>query len=131
MRRKGKVQGESPLSLPPTPTCTNLVDELQYQNVCFVRYFFLWKQNFSCTTYSQIVQAKENLKLSHGGPSQRQESGINQPIKVYVRAIIRVCGLTHRRAIKEATKAINHDWVYNPTCRLSHDIHQHVISNFL
>ena len=30
---------------------------------------------------SQIVRAKENLKLSYGGPSQRQTSGTNQPIK--------------------------------------------------
>ena len=27
---------------------------------------------------SQIVRAKENLKLSHSGPSQRQASGTNQ-----------------------------------------------------
>ena len=30
---------------------------------------------------SQIVRAKENLKLSYGGLSQRQESGTNQRIK--------------------------------------------------
>ena len=30
---------------------------------------------------SQIVRAKENLKLRHGGPSQRQSSGTNQRIK--------------------------------------------------
>ena len=30
---------------------------------------------------SQIVRAKENLKLSYGGPSQRQTSGTNQRIK--------------------------------------------------
>ena len=29
----------------------------------------------------QIVKAKENFKLSHGGPSQRQASGTNQPIE--------------------------------------------------
>ena len=27
---------------------------------------------------SQALRAKDNLKLSHGGPSQRQESGTNQ-----------------------------------------------------
>ena len=27
---------------------------------------------------SQIVRAEENLKLSYGGPSQRQASGTNQ-----------------------------------------------------
>ena len=27
---------------------------------------------------SQIVRPKENLKVSHGGPSQRQASGTNQ-----------------------------------------------------
>ena len=36
-------------------------------------------------------------------------------------------GLTHRRAIKEETIAINRDWVQNQACRLSHDIQ--VISN--
>ena len=30
---------------------------------------------------SQIVRAKENLKLSYGGHSQRQASGTNQRIK--------------------------------------------------
>ena len=30
---------------------------------------------------SQIVRAKENLKLSHGGPSQRKASGINPRLK--------------------------------------------------
>ena len=28
----------------------------------------------------KIVRAKENLKLSYGGPSQRQASGTNQPL---------------------------------------------------
>ena len=30
---------------------------------------------------SQIVRDKENIKLSYGGPSQRQASGTNQQIK--------------------------------------------------
>ena len=30
---------------------------------------------------SQIVRAKENLKLSHGGPSQRRASDTRKPIK--------------------------------------------------
>ena len=30
---------------------------------------------------SQIVRAKENLKLSHGGSSYRYASGTNPPIK--------------------------------------------------
>ena len=30
---------------------------------------------------SQIVRAKENFKLSYGGPSQGQTSGTNQQIK--------------------------------------------------
>ena len=33
-----------------------------------------------------------------------------------------------RREIKEETIAINRDWVYDKTCRLSHGIH--VICNF-
>ena len=33
---------------------------------------------------SQIVRAKENLKLSYSGPSQRQASGANQRIKATV-----------------------------------------------
>ena len=32
---------------------------------------------------SQIVRAKENLKLSNGGPSYRQASGTNPPIKAF------------------------------------------------
>ena len=30
---------------------------------------------------SQIVRAKENIKLSYGGPGYRQASGTNQRIK--------------------------------------------------
>ena len=30
---------------------------------------------------SQIVRAKETLKFSYGGPSQRQASGTNQLVK--------------------------------------------------
>ena len=30
---------------------------------------------------SQLVRAKENLKLRHGGPRQRQASGTNRQIK--------------------------------------------------
>ena len=32
---------------------------------------------------SQIVRAKENLKLSYGGPSQQQASDTNQRIKAF------------------------------------------------
>ena len=35
--------------------------------------------------------------------------------------------MTHCRAIIEETIAVNHDWIYNQVCRLSHDIQ--VISN--
>ena len=39
---------------------------------------------------AQIVRAKENLKLSHGGPSQKQGPGTNPPMKV-----LGSCGLIH------------------------------------
>ena len=78
---------------------------------------------------SQIVRAKENLKLGHGGPSQRQASDTNQPIKTLRQGRHWVWGPTYRRAIKGEAICINCDWIYNQTCRLSHDIH--VISNFL
>ena len=32
-------------------------------------------------TQIHVVRAKENLKLSHGGPSQRHTPGTNQSIK--------------------------------------------------
>ena len=76
---------------------------------------------------SQIVRAKENLKLSHVGSSYRQASVINPPIKALRQSRQWVWNLTHRRAIKEATIAINRDWVNNQACTLSHDIQ--VISN--
>ena len=59
---------------------------------------------------SQIVRAKENLKLSHGGPSYSQSPGTNPLIKALRQS--QVWGLTHRRAIKEETIAINRDSVY-------------------
>ena len=60
---------------------------------------------------SQIVKAKENLKWSHGGPSYSQASGTNPLIKALSQRCHWVWGLTHRRAIKEETTAINSDWV--------------------
>ena len=49
---------------------------------------------------SQIVRAKENLKLNHGGPSYSQISGTNPPIKALHQWRHWVWGLTYRRAIK-------------------------------
>ena len=69
------------------------------------------------------VRAKENIKLSHGRLSQRPASDTNQPIKDLRQSHQWVWGLTHRRAIKVETIAIKCNWVYNQTCRLSHDIH--------
>ena len=77
---------------------------------------------------SQIVRAKENLKLSYGGPSQRQTLGTNQWIKALRQGIILSEALTHRRAIKVETIAINRDWVYNQACRLTHD--SYAVSHF-
>ena len=51
---------------------------------------------------SEIVRAKENLKLNHGGSSQRQASGTNQPIKALHQGRHWIWGLTHRRAIRES-----------------------------
>ena len=45
---------------------------------------------------SQIVRAKENLKLSHGGSSYRKASGTNPPIKALRQSRHRIWGLTHR-----------------------------------
>ena len=45
---------------------------------------------------SQIVRAKENLQLSHGGPSHRQASGKNQPIKAFESNLINLNTLSKR-----------------------------------
>ena len=62
---------------------------------------------------SQIVRAKENPKLSHGGPSYSQESGTNPLIKALCQIRHWVWGLANRCAIKEIAIARNRDWVYN------------------
>ena len=49
---------------------------------------------------SQIFKAKENLKLSHGGHSQKQASDTNPLMKGLSQGRHRVCGLTLRRTIK-------------------------------
>ena len=56
---------------------------------------------------SQIVRAKENLKLSHGGLSYSHASGTNPPIKALRQSRHCVWGLTHHRAIKEETNMIS------------------------
>ena len=53
---------------------------------------------------SQIARDEENLKLSYGGPRQRQTSCTNQPIIALRQGHYWVWSLTHRRAIKEETK---------------------------
>ena len=37
---------------------------------------------------SQIVRAKENLKLSHGGPATDKHQAPTHRLKLYVRAVI-------------------------------------------
>ena len=37
---------------------------------------------------SQIVRAKENLKLSYGGPAKDKHQATTNGLKLYVRAII-------------------------------------------
>ena len=74
-----------------------------------------------------IVRAKESLKLSHSGPCQRQTDPRMKPLRQGSHC---VCDLTRRRLFKVGTIALNRDWVYNQTCRLSHG-GIHVISNFL
>ena len=61
----------------------------------------------------QIVPPKD------GGPSKRQAQ--TNRLKFYARDFNESGGLTHRRAIKENDIAINRDWVYNQTSRLSHE----------
>ena len=61
----------------------------------------LWYETKKMTHDSHIVRAKENLKLSYGGPSQRQASGINQQIKASRQGHHWIWGLTHRRAVKD------------------------------
>ena len=60
---------------------------------------------------SQIVRAEENLKLNLGVPNYRWASGTNPPIKALRRSRKRDWTLTHGRAIKEETIAINSDCV--------------------
>ena len=48
---------------------------------------------------SQIVRAKEKLKLSHGGSSQIQAPGVNQRTKALRHDSQLVSGLTHGRAL--------------------------------
>ena len=70
----------------------------------------------------QTARAKENPKLSHGGPSHRQAPGTNPPTKAPRQSRHRARGPTHRRAIKEETIAINRNRVQNQARRLPHDI---------
>ena len=60
---------------------------------------------------SQIVRAKQNLKLSHARSSYRKALAPNPLIKALRQSRHRVWGLTLRRAIREETIAINRDWV--------------------
>ena len=80
--------------------------------------------------HSHIVQAKENLKLSHSGASQKQVSGTNQPIKAFRQSNHWVWGLTQSLAIQIETKAMNHGWVNNLTTRHTDCRNNiHVLSN--
>ena len=80
---------------------------------------------------SHIVRAKENLKLSHGGPSQRQVSGTNQLIEALRQVCHWVWGLTQRRAIKEETIAKHLDWVSTRQTVVWYPYDIHVLFNFI
>ena len=54
---------------------------------------------------SQVVRANENLKLNHGGPSQRPASGTNPPMKNLGQALHWVWHLSHRHAIQDESIA--------------------------
>ena len=72
----------------------------------------------------QIVRAKENLKLSYGGPNQRQASSTNQRIKALRHGRHWAWGLTHRLAIKEKTiHSYKPSLGLQPDKQKSHDIH--------
>ena len=71
-----------------------------------------------------IVRVKEKPQIEPRWAQPKTSSGTNQPIKA-----LRQRRQESEASIKEETIAINRDWVYNQTCRLSHDIH--VISIFL
>ena len=58
---------------------------------------------------SQIVRAKENLNLSHGGPSQIHALGTNPLIEVLGQGLHCVLGLIRHHTIKEVTMVINRD----------------------
>ena len=45
---------------------------------------------------SQMIIAKENLKLGHGGPCYSQESGTSPPIKALRQSRHWVWGLAHQ-----------------------------------
>ena len=57
----------------------------------------------------QIVAAKDNSKVSHGGFSRREASGTNQRIKALSQGRYCDCGPIHRRAIKEETIALRRE----------------------
>ena len=63
------------------------------------------------------------VKLSYGGPRQRQASDTNQQIKALRQGRLKVWGLTHRLAIKAATVA----WYLNIYVRQS-NLSSHITS---
>ena len=68
---------------------------------------------------SHIFRAKENLKLSYGGPSQRQASNTKLQIKALRPGRHWVWDLTYRVIKEETIAAINRDRVYNQACKLN------------
>ena len=58
-----------------------------------------------------IIMEKHSIQINT--PWWNKEKGTNPPIKALRQSRHRVWGLTHRRAIKEETIAINRDWVLN------------------
>ena len=75
---------------------------------------------------SQIVRAKENSSWASVCPATDKHQAPTHRLNHYVRAFIE--SEARPTAVQpEETIAINHDWVLNQACRLSHDIQ--VISN--
>ena len=64
------------------------------------------------TLDSQIVRAKENLNLDHGGPSQRQASDTNPPMKGLGQGVFKYVLKRVSFGSKDCTKELKPECAY-------------------
>ena len=78
--------------------------------------------NFCALAWIIVGLLKETTSWTTAGQTKDKSSNPNPLLKALWRSRHRDWGPNHRRAVKEWSIVINHDWVHNWACSLPHNV---------